>query len=221
VALRAESEKHEASYRFLLAHVLAERHFCEMFAKKTGSKSKNGPKVDCDRPNPYSIATQNTGNPEWANHTYHPQVWYMSLDDIHDLWLKNYFDYVIDVRGLDDSDANPNLLGWEAEHIPGSYPTDIACLRGDCDEILALEYFLESGACLDAKIFVHCWVGVAANQAVEILVKKGFTNLYSAGPERGNAGWIAWKTNGFEIVEDDIYDPDCLIPQCYRLCNKI
>ena len=167
------------------------------------------------RPNPYSVANPNEA---WGDkHTYHAQVWYLDLADIYDLWQSDYFDYVLDVRGIDDVDMNGTLLpGWQTEHIPGSFPTNNACLTGDCDA-LTLYDFLASDACLDAKIFVHCWVGVAANQAVEKLVQMGFTHLYAAGPQ-GSAGYFAWKGAGYPVVYDDVYHPGSLVPDCAAAC---
>lgn len=169
----------------------------------------------CGRPSPYSTVSPNE---DWGDaHTYHPQVWYLSLEDIHALWEKNDFDYVLDVRGIEDVELGGNLLpGWQTEHIPGSFPTDIDCLTGDCDA-LTLSHFLSSGACLDAKIFVHCLVGVAANNAAKILIDLGFTNLYAAGPQ-GTAGYFQRKDMGYPIVYEDMYDSDKFVPECAAKC---
>lgn len=100
---------------------------------KKGKSMKNC--VACERPDPFSIVNTNDS---WDPnvHTYHAQVWYLPLSEIQDLWEQGYFDYVLDVRGLNDMPRDGNMLpGWESEHIPGSFPTDFNCLDGSCDAL--------------------------------------------------------------------------------------
>lgn len=190
--------------------------------QKSGLKASKGRKksnhqkkaAQCSR-EVYSIATNNT---EWPDdHTFHAQVWYHPLNTIHDLWKADYFDYVIDVRGLEDIVFNgAPLPGWETAHIPGSYPVQVDCADGSC-ESLSLDEFLSNDVCLDKRIFVHCWIGVLANVAVEKMVQLGFTNLHAAGPE-GSSGFIQWAANGWETVEDDKYNPHRK-PKCAKKCR--
>ena len=199
----------------LLIHAIAST-FPNEDSGDESSRGLNLKKTSCNRPSPFSTALPNEA---WGeDHTYHPQVWYLPLEDIHDLWEQDHFDYVLDVRGIDDVPFGESILpGWQTEHIPGSYPTDIDCLTGNCDA-LTLSSFLSSGLCLDAKIFVHCWVGVAANAAVQTLIGLGFTNLYAAGPE-GSAGYFEWKGMGYPVVYDDTYEANKLVPLCAKKCD--
>jgi len=168
----------------------------------------------------YSIVNPNKDwsepHPTFGPHRYKPQVWYHTLEQAYNLWKLEYFDYVIDVRTYEDLD---NLPGWKTSHIPGSYLTPLnGCLDGSKTDCFSLDDFLSSTVCLDARIYVHCWVGVAANNAVEKLVELGFTNLHATGPE-GSAGFLAWKANGWETVEDDTYD-NVKPPKCPEKCSK-
>lgn len=184
-----------------------------------GRYRKDPPDKDCifcDRPTPYSIVNPND---LWVNQTYHAQVWYLSLEDAYDLWNKGYFDYVLDVRGLNPF-KEPSLPNWEEGHVPGSYPTDFRCLFngfGDCDDDLTLQYFLDSPVCLDAKILVHCWTGKMANMAVTPLVKLGFTNLYTMGPE-GTAGYLHWAEADYDTAMST-YQKNELVPSCAKKCQ--
>eukprot|EP00977_Amphora_coffeiformis_P027780 scaffold34643_cov139-Amphora_coffeaeformis.AAC.1 len=179
--------------------------------------------IFCDRPSPYSVVTPND-DVAWQNQTYHAQVWYLGLEDAYNMWKAGYFDYVLDVRGLDYFPHQPvDLPGWQESHIPNSYPTDFRCLvdglEADCENgPLTLDYFRSSAKCLDAKILVHCWSGVNANKAVTPLVELGFTNLYTIGPEK-SGGFIKWAAEGYDAVGPEEYEPGKLIPSCAKQCD--
>lgn len=178
--------------------------------------------VVCERKT-YSSVNPNKDwgeHPEFGPHRYQPQVWYHTMEETYDLWKASYFDYVIDTRTYDQFDDGNSLFlpGWKDSHIPGSYLIPLTgCLDGSGTNCFSLDDFLSNGICLDARIYVHCWVGVAANNAVEKLVQLGFTNLHATGPE-GSAGFLVWSANGWETVEDDTYDT-VTPPTCMEECS--
>ena len=186
-----------------------------------GKKSKGDPtSAYCTR-EVYSIVDPNPSS-SWDGHTYHQQVWYHSLEDIHNLWKEDYFDYVLDIRPLQDVplDNGGVLEGWESFHIPGSYPVNIFPSDTPASEVQMLVDFDSSTACKDARIFVHCWVGVAANMVAKTLIELGFTNIHAAGPQ-GSAGIWDWKAAGYDLVMNDTFDAEesRLQPACIDMCE--
>mmetsp|Transcript_45493 Transcript_45493/g.51645 ORF Transcript_45493/g.51645 Transcript_45493/m.51645 type:complete len:224 (-) Transcript_45493:32-703(-) len=185
---------------------------------------KNPPVVSeaaCDR-EVWSIVNPNTG---WTGHTHHPQVWYHNLEDIHSLWKDGYFDYVLDIRPLEDitidNEGSPLLLqGYETFHIPGSYPITVFPPTTPADEVDMLVDFTSTNVCKDSRVFVHCWSGISGNMVAQTLIELGFTNVHAAGPE-GNAGIWDWKTAGYELVENDKFDANekRFQPSCMDACT--
>uniref|UniRef100_A0A7S2EYR1 Rhodanese domain-containing protein n=1 Tax=Trieres chinensis TaxID=1514140 RepID=A0A7S2EYR1_TRICV len=196
-------------------------------ALKKGKSGKKGSKKSCESAmctrETYSVVHPNI---DWEDgepmHNYHPQVWYHTLEDVHDLWDEGYFDYVFDVRQLKDVTMENGIVldGWESFHIPGSFPLDLPSNEGrPLEEIEMLVNFMSSNVCKDSRIFIHCWVGVAANRWAETLVKLGFTNLHAAGPE-GNSGIWQWKAAGYPLEYDDTFNPKKkkFEPKCLKKC---
>jgi len=161
----------------------------------------------------------------WTSHTYHPQVWYHSLEDIHSLWKEDYFDYVLDIRALADVTTEyggaPLLLeGYETLHIPGSYPITVFPPNTPVDEVDMLVDFTSTNVCKDSRVFVHCWSGNSGNVVAKTLIKLGFTNVHAAGPE-GSAGIWDWRAAGYELVENDKFDANekRFQPSCMDACT--
>jgi rhodanese-related sulfurtransferase len=149
--------------------------------------------------------------------------WYHDFETIHELWKADYFDYVLDVRSLED--FSDEFTGWETSHIPGSYPVKMSSIdcsdstSGVCDPY-TLDEFRGSDICRDARIFVHCWTGILGNAAAKTLVSElGFTNVHAAGPQ-GNAGFNQWDANEWEIKEGDTYKAEKLVPECAKICME-
>lgn len=170
----------------------------------------------------WSIINQNP-NDSWNDHIYHTQVWYHTLEAVHSLWEEDYFDYVLDVRPLQDftidSNGLPLLLdGWETFHIPGSFPIAVFPPDTPADEVEMLVDFTSTNVCKDARIFVHCWSGIAGNRVAQTLIELGFTNVHAAGPQ-GTAGIWDWKAAGYELVHDDTFDAMELQPECMSACG--
>merc|ERR1712127_785892 len=108
-------------------------------------------------------------NETWTGHNFHPQVWYHTLEDIHELWKAEYFDYVLDIRPLQDftidNPGSPLLLdGWESFHIPGSYPINVFPPDTPAMNVTMLVDFTSTNVCKDSRIFVHCWSGISGNR---------------------------------------------------------
>ena len=175
----------------------------------------------CTR-NVYSVVKPNE---EWPNHTFHPQVWYHTLDEIHSLWQEDYFDYVLDIRPLEDFTLDlatgPLFLeGWQTFHIPGSFPINVFPPDQPVEDVNMLVDFASSDVCKDSRIFVHCWSGISGNRVSQTLIDLGFTNVHAAGPE-GSAGIWDWKTAGYDIIENDTFDPSLakFQPDCIDTCS--
>mmetsp|Transcript_24475 Transcript_24475/g.27873 ORF Transcript_24475/g.27873 Transcript_24475/m.27873 type:complete len:226 (+) Transcript_24475:299-976(+) len=163
-------------------------------------------------------------NEDWTDHIHHPQVWYHTLEDIHSLWKDDYFDYVLDIRPLEDftidNDGSPLLLeGYESFHIPGSYPITFFPPDTPLDEVDMLVDFTSTSVCKDSRVFVHCWSGISGNRVAKSLIALGFTNVHAAGPE-GSAGIWDWVTAGYEVVENDTFDAseERFQPSCMDAC---
>mmetsp|Transcript_5796 Transcript_5796/g.8644 ORF Transcript_5796/g.8644 Transcript_5796/m.8644 type:complete len:236 (+) Transcript_5796:121-828(+) len=158
---------------------------------------------------------------DWDNttHDFHPFVWYHTLEDIHSLWTEDYFDYVVDIRGLTDiifddgTDDGLLLEGWETVHIPGSFPIDAIPADQPPENITMLVDFQSSNICKDSRIFVHCWSGISANKVAKSLIALGFTNVHAAGPA-GSAGLWDWITAGYDVFRGDTFDPEDYVPSC-------
>lgn len=179
--------------------------------------------TSCER-EVWSIMNPNT---DWEDHPLHTQVWYHTLDDIHGLWKEGYFDYVLDIRPLqdftivDNGTGEPRLLeGWENFHIPGSFPINVFPPDTPADEVDMLVDFTASNVCKDSRIFVHCWSGISANRVAQTLIELGFTNVHAAGPQ-GSAGILDWKIAGYELVYGDTFDAEAkhLQPKCMKACQ--
>lgn len=159
-------------------------------------------------------------NEEWTNHRFHPQVWYHTLQDMHDLWKDGYFDYVLDIRPLEDTTmSNGQLLeGWQSFHIPGSYPIDVFPATTLPEDVEMLVDFTSTNVCKDSRIFLHCWSGISANMVAKTLIELGFTNVHVAGPE-GTAGIWDWKNDGYELIYNDTFVEEQMIPECITNCS--
>ena len=126
-------------------------------------------------------------NLSWGDHTFNGQVWYHTLEDIHGLWQEGYFDYVLDIRPLQDvtltlEDGSDLLLeGWESFHIPGSFPITVFPADTAVDEVDMLVDFTRTNVCKDSRVFVHCWSGISGNRVAQTLIELGFTNVH--GPD--------------------------------------
>ena len=193
---------------------------------KSSKKSKKTPKSDptsaCCTRSVYSVLDPNTS---WTDHPFHTQVWYHTLEDIYNLWTEDYFDYVLDIRPLQDitidNAGTPLLLeGWETFHIPGSYPINVFPPDTPAAEVEMLVDFASSNVCKDARIFVHCWSGISGNMVARTLIELGFTNVHAAGPQ-GSAGILDWKIAGYELVYGDTFDAEAkhLQPECMKACQ--
>jgi len=141
------------------------------------------------------------------------------------LWKDGYFDYVLDIRPLEDitidNEGSPLLLqGYETFHIPGSYPITVFPPTTPADEVDMLVDFTSTNVCKDSRVFVHCWSGISGNMVAQTLIELGFTNVHAAGPE-GNAGIWDWKTAGYELVENDKFDANekRFQPSCMDACT--
>jgi len=164
-------------------------------------------------------------NPSWTDHPFHTQVWYHTLEDIHSLWSEGYFDYVLDIRPLQDftiDNGGEDLLleGWETFHIPGSYPVNMFPPSTPASEVEMLIDFDSSNLCKDARIFVHCWSGISGNMVAKTLIELGFTNIHAAGPQ-GSAGIWDWKAAGYDIVMNDSFNAEesRFQPSCIDMCE--
>lgn len=183
-------------------------------------KAPKSPKSDsatCTRET-WSIVSPNS---EWDSHIFNPQVWYHTLEDIHSLWQEGYFDYVLDIRPLQDTTLDSGLLleGWETLHIPGSYPISVFPPDTPVEEVDMLVDFTSTNVCKDSRIFVHCWSGISGNRVAQTLIDLGFTNVHAAGPE-GSAGMWNWRDAGYDVVYDDVFDASepRLQPACMNAC---
>lgn len=188
-------------------------------SKKGGKgKQKSDPTSACCTREVYSVLDPNTS---WTDHPFHTQVWYHTLEDIHALWKEDYFDYVLDIRPLTDTvlDDGMVLEGWETFHIPGSYPINVFPPTTPADEVEMLVDFSSSNVCKDARIFVHCWSGIAGNMVANTLIELGFTNVHAAGPQ-GSAGMWNWRAAGYESVEDDTFNAEEMQPACMNMCKE-
>jgi len=191
-------------------------------AKQQKSTKSKSSKVDiasttCTR-KVWSVMNKNA---TWSDaHVWNEQVWYHTLDDVHGLWKEGYFDYVLDIRPLQDTTMSTGMLleGWETLHIPGSYPINVFPADTPASEITMLVDFASSNVCKDSRIFVHCWSGLAGNRVSQSLIELGFTNVHAAGPA-SNAGMWQWKDAGYDVVYDDTFDPVSMQPDCIRACN--
>lgn len=177
---------------------------------RKSSNRINAGDTKCSRET-WSIVSPNTS---WTNHPFHPQVWYHTLEDIHGLWKENYFDYVLDIRPLND---NGVLEGWESFHIPGSYPINVYPANTPTEEVEMLVDFTSTNVCKDSRIFVHCWTGISGNRVAKTLIELGFTNVHAAGPQ-GSAGVWDWKTAGYELTYNDTFMPNN-VPSCMNTCR--
>lgn len=171
----------------------------------------------------YSVVNE---NPAWdEGHDYHPQVWYHTLEDTHSLWKSDYFDYVLDIRPLQDANLtladNSTLLleGWETFHIPGSYPINVFPPDQPVEDIDMLVDFQSSNVCKDSRIFVHCWSGISGNMVAKSLIALGFTNVHAAGPA-GSAGMWDWIEAGYDVVRGDIFNAHKMQPSCAEKCYE-
>ena len=188
--------------------------------KKDKSKKKGGgdPTSACCTREVYSILDPNTS---WTDHPFHTQVWYHTLEDIYNLWKEDYFDYVLDIRPLQDQvSGEMTLEGWETIHIPGSFPINVFPPDTPADEVDMLVDFASSKVCKDARIFVHCWSGISGNMVAQTLIELGFTNVHAAGPQ-GSAGMWNWRDAGYEVVMNDTFDAEekDLQPACMDMCE--
>lgn len=189
---------------------------------KSSKQSKSDPISACCTRQVYSVLDPNTS---WTDHPFHTQVWYHTLDDIYNLWKEDYFDYVLDIRGLQDitidNGGTPLLLeGWETFHIPGSFPIGVFPPDTPANEVDMIVDFASSNVCKDSRIFVHCWSGISGNMVAKTLIELGFTNVHAAGPQ-GSAGIWDWKTAGYEVVMGDTFDAmePRLQPTCIDMCE--
>jgi len=195
---------------------------CHKSKKTSKSSSGRDPNsASCTR-EVYSVMNP---NPLWADHPFNTQVWYHTLEDIHNLWKEDYFDYVLDIRPLQDTTIDSNgapllLEGWETFHIPGSYPINVFPADTPAAEVDMLVDFASSNVCKDSRIFVHCWSGISGNRVSQTLIELGFTNVHAAGPQ-GTAGIWDWKMAGYKIVEGDTFDASekRLQPACIDMCK--
>jgi len=209
--------------------------FCEAVEKETKSpktkaaKGKKGkkdsaidsPTFSCTR-EVYSVVAK---NPSWPDHNFHHQVWYHTLNDIHTLWQEDYFDYVLDIRPLEDltidNAGTPLLLeGWQTLHIPGSYPITVFPPTTPAEDVDMLVDFTSSNTCKDARVFVHCWSGISGNMVAKTLIELGFTNVHAAGPE-GSAGMWDWAAAGYDVVYNDTFvaEETRFHPACIKQCS--
>jgi rhodanese-related sulfurtransferase len=186
---------------------------------KKGKKNGGDPTSACCTRDVYSVVDPNAS---WTDHTFHTQVWYHTLDDIYKLWKEDYFDYVLDIRPLQDNLLDSGLLleGWETIHIPGSFPINVFPPDTPANEVEMLVDFASSKVCKDARIFVHCWSGNAGNMVAKTLIELGFTNVHAAGPQ-GSAGMWQWRDAGYELVMGDTFNAEekRFQPACIDMCN--
>ena len=137
---------------------------------------------------------------------------------------ERYFDYVLDIRPLNDftigNNGEPLILeGWQNFHIPGSFPITVFLPDTPVDEVELLVDFTSTNVCKDSRIFVHCWSGISGNRVAQTLIKLGFTNVHAAGPE-GSAGICDWQAAGYDVVYGDMFDANAknLQPKCMEAC---
>mmetsp|Transcript_23318 Transcript_23318/g.30422 ORF Transcript_23318/g.30422 Transcript_23318/m.30422 type:complete len:217 (-) Transcript_23318:208-858(-) len=193
---------------------------CAADAKLTKGRNLKGKKsgASCTR-EVYSVVDPNES---WNDHPFHPQVWYHTLDDIYNLWKEEYFDYVLDIRPLQDLTAAEGMIleGWETIHIPGSFPITVFPPDTPPGDVEMLVDFASSKVCKDARIFVHCWNGITGNMVADTLIQLGFTNVHAAGPE-GNAGMWDWRDAGYEVVRGDTFNVEekRFQPACIDMCT--
>mmetsp|Transcript_19466 Transcript_19466/g.33436 ORF Transcript_19466/g.33436 Transcript_19466/m.33436 type:complete len:197 (-) Transcript_19466:64-654(-) len=164
----------------------------------------------------YSVVDPNTS---WTDHPFHTQVWYHTLEDIYKLWKEDYFHFVLDIRPLQDVPLDDGVLeGWETIHIPGSYPINVFPPETPANEVEMLVDFTFGNMCKDARIFVHCWSGIAGNMVAKTLIELGFTDVHAAGPQ-GSAGMWAWRDAGYDVVMGDTFNAEQLQPWCIDTCK--
>ena len=198
----------------------AQGHTSRRTKNSKGTKNSKA-KAACSRSVWSAVDTNLAWEGGATTHDYHPQVWYHTLEDIHSLWKDKYFDYVLDIRPLEDltvdNDGTPLLLqGWETFHIPGSYPINVFPPDIPAAEVKMLVDFNSSNVCKDSRIFVHCWSGISGNMVAKTLIELGFTNVHAAGPA-GSAGMWDWMKAGYEVTENDTYKP--MVAKCMNTCS--